>query len=90
MSRSFGKYGGVSRQGNDGPNDNASEGNSFAEGRGANGRAAAGHCSHDCDVTTGVKKLSFIVGVLEERYYYLLDASGENAVHVIRMLCVSL
>ena len=88
MSRSWGKYGGVLRLGNEGPNDNASEGNSFAERRGANGRTA-GHCSHDCDVTTGVKKLSFIVGVLEERYY-LLDASGENAVHVIRMLCVSL
>ena len=65
MSRSWGKYGGVLRLGNDGPNNNASEGNSFVDGRGANGRTA-GHCSHDCDVdvTTGVEKLSFMVGVL--------------------------
>ena len=73
MSRSQDKYGGVLRLGKEGPNDNSSCGNSFAEGRGANGTAEHRSSDRDCDVTTGVRKLSFMM--MNIRGDSTLDAS---------------
>ena len=69
MSRSFGKYGGVLRQGNEGPNDDSSGGHSVAEGRGTNGTSGHRSSDRDCDVTTGVvvNMFSFmmVVGIIK-------------------------